>query len=37
MEGVPLTAGEHWREGLAMFSTMSGLQADVEEAFDSIE
>jgi hypothetical protein len=29
--------GERWREGLAMFSTVSGLQADVEEAFDSVE
>jgi hypothetical protein len=27
-------AGEHWREGLAMFSTAEGLQTDVEEAFN---
>jgi hypothetical protein len=26
-------AGERWREGLAMFSTVKGLQADLEEAF----
>jgi hypothetical protein len=26
-------AGERWREGLAMFSTVGGLQADAEDAF----
>jgi len=27
-------ANERWKEGLAMFSTVGGLQADVEEAFE---
>jgi hypothetical protein len=30
-------AGERWREGLEMFSTLDGLQADVEVAFDAIK
>jgi len=30
-------AGERWREGLALFSTMDGLQADVAEAFTHVE
>jgi len=30
-------AGERWREGLAMFSTLNGLQADVEAAFNIVE
>jgi hypothetical protein len=30
-------AGERWREGLAMFSTVGGLQADVEDAFKGID
>jgi len=34
---VDKEAGERWREGLAMFSTVNGLQADVEEAFHSVE
>jgi len=29
-------AGVRWREGLAMFSTVGGLQADVEAAFDCV-
>jgi hypothetical protein len=28
--------GVRWREGLAMFSTVGGLQADVEAAFDCV-
>jgi hypothetical protein len=30
-------AGERWREGLAMFSTVRGLQADVEDAFKGVD
>ena len=30
-------AGERWREGLAMFSTIGGLQADVDEAFLGVD
>jgi hypothetical protein len=30
-------AGERWREGLAMFSTIGGLQADVESVFKGID
>jgi hypothetical protein len=30
-------AGERWREGLAMFSTVGGLQADVEDALKGVE
>jgi hypothetical protein len=30
-------AGERWREGLAMFSTLGGLQADVEGAFKAVD
>jgi hypothetical protein len=29
--------GEHWREGLSLLSTSAGLQADVEEAFNTVE
>jgi len=34
---VDKEVGERWREGLAMLSTVDGLQADVEEAFHSVE
>jgi hypothetical protein len=34
---VDKEVGEHWREGLAMLSTVDGLQADVEEAFHSVK
>lgn len=30
-------AGERWREGLAMFSTIGGLQADVESVFKGVD
>jgi hypothetical protein len=30
-------AGERWREGLAMFSTVGGLQADVESVFKGVD
>jgi hypothetical protein len=30
-------AGERWMEGLAMFSTLGGLQADGEEAFRGVD
>jgi len=30
-------AGERWREGLAMFSTVGGLQADAEAAFCAVD
>jgi hypothetical protein len=30
-------AGERWREGLGMFSTLDGLQADVEAAFNAVK
>ena len=30
-------AGERWREGLAMFSTIGGLQADADEAFLGVD
>lgn len=30
-------AGERWREGLAMFSTVGGLQTDAEDAFSCVE
>ena len=30
-------AGERWREGLAMFSTLGGLQADVEGAYKGLD
>ena len=30
---IDKAAGVRWREGLAMFSTVGGLQADAEEAF----
>ena len=30
-------AGERWREGLEMFSTVRELQADAEEAFNCID
>ena len=30
-------AGERWREGLAMFSTIGGLQADADEAFFGVD
>lgn len=30
-------AGERWREGLAMFSTVKGLQADIEDAFNGVD
>lgn len=29
-------AGERWREGLAMFSTVGGLQADAEDVFNGV-
>jgi len=29
-------AGERWKEGLAMFSTLEGLQADAEGAFNTV-
>ena len=30
-------AGERWREGLAMFSTIGGLQVDADEAFFGVD
>jgi hypothetical protein len=30
-------AGERWREGLGMFSSLDGLQADVEAAFNAVK
>lgn len=30
-------AGERWREGLEMFSTVGGLQADAEVAFNRVD
>ena len=29
-------AGERWREGLGMFSTVGGLQADAEGVFNAV-
>ena len=30
-------AGERWREGLGMFSTLDGLKADVEAVFNTVK
>ena len=36
-EQIDKVAGERWKEGLAMFSTLEGLQAEVEGAFNTVE
>ena len=34
---IAKAVGEHWKQGLAMFPMLDGLEGDVKEVFDTIE